>query len=240
MTEKQLKRWSQEVTEHSSALDLAKDVFTLKDPKEIALSLKHSAEVSERRKRTGVDAQFLRQPPKKNPRSPTERLGKAKDELRAVPPQPGRMMRLLRRRAEDVACRRSITWSKSRHEAKKARARRSPCRCSSDRDARRRQHEHAAGMDRPSASVLEIELAGAGDDVFAFLRRVGVPAEALAGLDLVHDGRGCGGAMPAIDGKGASPMHGGVGLAPHLSAFELVGIDNRILENHPSGEIGAL
>ena len=46
--------------------------------------------------------------------------------------------------------------------------------------------------------------------------------------------------MPAIDGKGASPMHGGVGLAPHLSAFELVGIDNRILENHPSGEIGAL
>ena len=38
------------MTEHSSALDLAKDVFTLKDPKEIALSLKHSAEVSERRK----------------------------------------------------------------------------------------------------------------------------------------------------------------------------------------------
>ena len=49
MTEKQLKRWSQEVTEHSSALDLAKDVFTLKDPKD-PLSLKHSAEVSERRK----------------------------------------------------------------------------------------------------------------------------------------------------------------------------------------------
>ena len=64
-----------------------------------------------------------------------------------------------------------------------------------------------------------------------------MPAEALTGLDLVP---GCGGAMPAIDGKGASPMHGGVGLAPHLSAFELVGIDNRILENHPSGEIGAL
>ena len=62
---------------------------------------------------------------------------------------------------------------------------------------------------------------------------IGVPAEALPGLDLVHDGRGCGGAVLAIDGKGASPMHGGVGLAPHLSAFELVEIDNRILGNPP-------
>jgi len=50
MAEKSPERWSQEVTEHSDALDLEKGVFTLKDPKEIAMSLKHSAEASERRK----------------------------------------------------------------------------------------------------------------------------------------------------------------------------------------------
>ncbi|MBK5198581.1 MAG: DUF3175 domain-containing protein [Methyloceanibacter sp.] len=44
------KRWSQEVTEHSDALDLEAGVFTLKDPKKIAASLKRSAEASERRK----------------------------------------------------------------------------------------------------------------------------------------------------------------------------------------------
>jgi len=44
------KRWSQDVTEHSHALDLQKGVFTLEDPKEIAASLKHSAEASKRRK----------------------------------------------------------------------------------------------------------------------------------------------------------------------------------------------
>ena len=44
------KRWSQDVTEHSHALDLRKGVFTLRDPKEIAASLKRSAEASTRRK----------------------------------------------------------------------------------------------------------------------------------------------------------------------------------------------
>lgn len=44
------KRWSQQVTEHSAALDLERGVFTLKDPKEIAASLKRSAEASKRRK----------------------------------------------------------------------------------------------------------------------------------------------------------------------------------------------
>lgn len=44
------KRWSKEVTEHSNALDLERGVFTLKDPKEIAASLKRSAEASTRRK----------------------------------------------------------------------------------------------------------------------------------------------------------------------------------------------
>jgi Protein of unknown function (DUF3175) len=44
------KKWSQEVTQHSSALDLEHDVFTLHDPKKIAASLKRSAEHSRRRK----------------------------------------------------------------------------------------------------------------------------------------------------------------------------------------------
>ncbi len=44
------KRWSQEVTEHSDALDLKPDVFKLRDPAAIARSLKASAEHSDRRK----------------------------------------------------------------------------------------------------------------------------------------------------------------------------------------------
>ena len=44
------KKWSKDVTEHSNALDLDRDVFTRKDPHSIALSLKHSAEHSRRRK----------------------------------------------------------------------------------------------------------------------------------------------------------------------------------------------
>jgi hypothetical protein len=44
--------WSQEVTQGSNALDLEAGVFTWDDPKRIALSLKRSAEASERRKST--------------------------------------------------------------------------------------------------------------------------------------------------------------------------------------------
>ena len=47
---KPTKRWSGYVTTHSNALDLEPGVFTFKDPKKIAASLKHSAEVSDRRK----------------------------------------------------------------------------------------------------------------------------------------------------------------------------------------------
>jgi hypothetical protein len=43
-------KWSQEVTEHSNALDLERDVFTRKDPHAIAVSLKRSAEHSDRSK----------------------------------------------------------------------------------------------------------------------------------------------------------------------------------------------
>lgn len=44
------KSWSQKVTRESDALDLEEGVFTWKDPKRIAFSLKKSAEASERRK----------------------------------------------------------------------------------------------------------------------------------------------------------------------------------------------
>jgi hypothetical protein len=44
------KKWSQDVTEHSDALDLEEGVFTHDDPKEVAKSLKRSAEKSHRRK----------------------------------------------------------------------------------------------------------------------------------------------------------------------------------------------
>src|SRR6185312_13711114 len=44
------KRWSGRVTRESNALDLDNGVFTWKDPKRIARSLKRSAEYSHRRK----------------------------------------------------------------------------------------------------------------------------------------------------------------------------------------------
>ena len=45
-----VEKWSQDVTKHSNAMDLKQDVFTQSDPKKIALSLKRSAEHSDRRK----------------------------------------------------------------------------------------------------------------------------------------------------------------------------------------------
>ena len=44
------KKWSQDVTDHSDAMDLKGGVFKSTDPKKIADSLKHSAEQSHRRK----------------------------------------------------------------------------------------------------------------------------------------------------------------------------------------------
>jgi len=49
-TGKSSKCWTQRVTEESDALDLQQGVFTLNDPKQIAASLKRSAEKSTRRK----------------------------------------------------------------------------------------------------------------------------------------------------------------------------------------------
>lgn len=48
--------WSQEVTRTSNALDLEPGVFTWNDPARIAQSLKHSAEISTRRKGTPLQS----------------------------------------------------------------------------------------------------------------------------------------------------------------------------------------
>ncbi len=47
-----MRKWSKEITENSNALDLQPEVFTLKNPKKIAESLKKSAEQSGKRKGT--------------------------------------------------------------------------------------------------------------------------------------------------------------------------------------------
>ena len=44
------RKWSAKVTHESYALDLEEGVFTWRDPKKIALSLKKSADTSKRRK----------------------------------------------------------------------------------------------------------------------------------------------------------------------------------------------
>lgn len=82
------KRWSQEVTEHSDALDLQRGVFTLKDPKAIAASLKRSAEASKRRKadpfRSAMSMLvfYINRAGKNLKQADRDRLEKAKDELR--------------------------------------------------------------------------------------------------------------------------------------------------------------
>ena len=48
--QKAKKYWSGDVTRHSNALDLEAGIFTWKDPKRIARSLKRSAESSSRKK----------------------------------------------------------------------------------------------------------------------------------------------------------------------------------------------
>src|SRR6516164_7499912 len=83
-------RWSQQVTEHSDALDLEKGVFKLKNPKSIALSLKRSAEHSQRRKsdpyRSAMSMLnfYINRAGKKLSGADRHRLEKAKDELRRV------------------------------------------------------------------------------------------------------------------------------------------------------------
>lgn len=82
------KRWSQRVTWESNALDLQQGVFTLRDPKLIAASLKHSAERSSRRKAGAFRSAlsmltfYINRAGKSLPRTQRDRLQRAKTELR--------------------------------------------------------------------------------------------------------------------------------------------------------------
>jgi hypothetical protein len=82
------RRWSARVTEHSDALTLDRGVFTLRDPKRIAASLKRSAERSRRRKadpfRSALSMLtfYINRAGKNLPASRKRTLMQAKDELR--------------------------------------------------------------------------------------------------------------------------------------------------------------
>ena len=83
------RRWSGRVTAQSDALDLRHGVFTLRDPKKIAASLKRSAELSRRRKsdpyRSAMSMLtfYINRGGKNLPAARKKILERAKDELRA-------------------------------------------------------------------------------------------------------------------------------------------------------------
>jgi hypothetical protein len=82
------KRWSQRVTRESDALDLKRGVFSLRDPKRIAASLKRSAERSSRRKSSPYRSAlsmltfYINRAGKTLPKIQRERLQRAKGELK--------------------------------------------------------------------------------------------------------------------------------------------------------------
>jgi hypothetical protein len=82
--------WSAEVAKRSNALDLEPGVFTWKDPRKIAESLKHSAEASERRKGTPFQSAmsmlnfYINRAGKHLDASQRDVLKRAKDELRKL------------------------------------------------------------------------------------------------------------------------------------------------------------
>lgn len=90
MSRAKTRRWSQRVTEESSALDLDPGVFTLDDPAAIARSLQRSAERSVRRKGTPFQSAmsmltfYINRAGRQLTRSQRERLERAKQELRVV------------------------------------------------------------------------------------------------------------------------------------------------------------
>ena len=78
------KRWSQRVTRQSDALDLKRGVFTQRDPKRIAASLKRSAERSSRRKTSAYRSAlsmltfYINRAGKTLPKTQRARLNRAK------------------------------------------------------------------------------------------------------------------------------------------------------------------
>ncbi|MEZ5805432.1 MAG: DUF3175 domain-containing protein [Rhizobiaceae bacterium] len=92
MAEKE--KWSAEVTEHSDALELEPHVFEKDDPKEIAASLKRSADRSTKRKtepfRSAMSMLtfYINRAGKNLPENRRKVLEKAKDELRRAYDRP--------------------------------------------------------------------------------------------------------------------------------------------------------
>jgi len=93
---KKRNRWSQKVTQTSNALDLEPGVFSLSDPREIALSLKESADSSKRRKsepyRSAMSMLtfYINRAGTKLSAPQKKVLEQAKEELRALYRKPGR------------------------------------------------------------------------------------------------------------------------------------------------------
>ena len=96
MAGKKRVRWSRRVTETSNALDLEQGVFTLDDPRAIALSLKRSADESRRRRsdpfRSAMSMLtfYINRAGEHLPARRRERLEAAKDELRELYGKPRR------------------------------------------------------------------------------------------------------------------------------------------------------
>jgi hypothetical protein len=88
--DKKAGRWSRHVTETSNALDLEEGVFTLEDPRDIALSLQRSAERSRRRKadpfRSAMSMLtfYINRAGSQLSAQQRKRLEQAKDELRLL------------------------------------------------------------------------------------------------------------------------------------------------------------
>ena len=95
MSEKK-EKWSAEVTEHSDALELEPHVFEKDDPKEIAASLKRSADSSEKRKSEPFRAAmsmltfYINRAGSNLPAARRKVLERAKDELRHAYGKSGR------------------------------------------------------------------------------------------------------------------------------------------------------
>lgn len=83
-----MKYWSAEITRKSNALDLEPGVFSLKDPKKIAFSLKKSALESERRKGNPFQSAmsmlnfYINRAGRNLPKEREKVLNQAKEELR--------------------------------------------------------------------------------------------------------------------------------------------------------------
>jgi len=82
------KKWSGEVTKHSNALDLDKDVFKGKDPDKIAKSLERSAKQSKRKKGTSYQSAmsmlnfYINRAGKNLPAAQKKVLTKAKEKMK--------------------------------------------------------------------------------------------------------------------------------------------------------------